>query len=178
MNVKKVLCRLLLPVFLLSGVSAQAQVKTIALTADLTPIKWGNMTVSALHTVLDVNNAHNTDTISFFLPNTKGAATQLAFESGKFKYVPNLTLRGGADCMISGIKVLMRGETLQVVFAERKGEWFDEKKFDFTVYELTKGEKGSPGYPDIYFKTSKKVTTAGNYCDANMALDKEAKLYQ
>jgi hypothetical protein len=178
MNVKKVLGGLLLPVFLLTSFTAQAQVKVIPLTADITSIKWGNMTVSALHTVLDVNNAHNTDTISFFLANPKGAASQLAFESGALKYTPNLTLRGGADCMVSGIKVLMQGEVLRVVFAERKGEWFDEKKFDFTIYELVKGEQGVPGYPDIYFKNSKKVTTAGKYCDANMALDKEAKIYR
>lgn len=173
MNVKQVVWGLLW-----LACSAQAQVKVVTPTGDMTQIKWGKSSISMLRTVFDINNAHNVEHINFFIPNPRGAATQLAFETGGMKYVPALALRGGADCMLSSIKVLMRGEAVQVVYAERKGEWFDEKKFDFTIYELIKGESGVPGFPDVYFKSVKKVSTAKNYCDANIALDKESKLYQ
>lgn len=160
---------------LLLGATAQAQV--IKPVADITPIKWGGMTISMLDSVVDMNNAHTVEYISFFAPNAKGAAAQLTFEIDD-DYKTGLTLNRGADCAMSGVRVLMRGDKLRVAYARRKGEWVDKKKFDVTIYELIKTEGGLPGYPDVYFKEVAKKVTDKVYCDANMALDKESKLYQ
>lgn len=45
------------------------------------------------------------------------------------------------------------------------------------TYELTKNDEGAPGWPNLYFKQIKKMTTKAAYCDANVALEKEARLF-
>ena len=167
---------LLLLCNLLAQAQAQAQVQIVTLPTELTHIKLGELKISVLHSLVDVNNAHTVRYINFFVANPKGAASALGFEMSN-NIVPHLALHGGADCRTNGIRILQRPDKLQVVFAERKGEWFDNKPFDFILYELTKNEEGAPGWPNLYFKQIKKMSTKAKYCDANRALEKEPQLF-
>lgn len=157
--------------------SAQAQNLIIKPHRDITSIKLEDVEVALVNTVVDMNNAHSIEIISFFVPNSKGIATQLTFEMNN-DYVPYLALRSGADCAISGARILRFDNHLRVVFATRKGDWSEKKQTEFTIFELNKNDGSMPGTPNTYFKQLKKINTKSSYCDVNAALDKESKLYQ
>ncbi|MBI3230445.1 MAG: hypothetical protein HYZ45_09780 [Burkholderiales bacterium] len=93
------------------------------------------------------------------------------------EFAPHLVLQTGADCRLSGIRIVQRGDNLQVVYAERPGMWAESKIYTFTIYELIKTVNGDVPYPDLYFKQVKKLNTKASYCDANNALDKESQLF-
>jgi hypothetical protein len=161
----------------LSGFPARAEMRVVKPDRDVMKIKVGGMDISLLNTVVDTNSAHALGVISFFFPRSEGPGEQLAFEiSGEYK--PNLTLQSGADCAISGVRVLRDEHKLRVVYAARKGGWFDKKAVDLTIFELTENNDGMPGTPGWYFKQIKVVHTRSSYCDVYSALEQEPSLYQ
>lgn len=157
--------------------SVHAQALTIKPLRDITSIKLEDMEIALVNTVVNTNNAHPIEIISFFVPNSTGIATQLTFEMNN-DYVPYLALRSGADCAISGARIMRFHNQLRIVFASRKGDWSEKKQTDFIIFELKKNDDDMPGTPNIYFKQLRKISTKSSYCDVNAALDKESKLYQ
>lgn len=161
----------------LAAHAAPAQPEVIKPVRDITAIHLPGGDIALLHGAIDMNNAHPVETASFFKPSAKGPAQQIPFEMNG-DYEPMLSLRSGADCVVSSMRVLRYGDRLQVVYATRKGEWADKKPVTFFVFGLTKNDEGAPGMPGLYFSLRKKVDTRASYCDVNTALDKEAALYR
>ena len=154
--------------------TASAQV--IKPARDITKIKTDGVELNLLYTMIETNNAHPIDSISFFIGSGKGPAAQVPFEVEN-NYLTGLTMRRGADCAVSAARVLRQDGKLRVVYAERKGEWLDKKSARLTVYQLEKNE-GLHGTPDLYFKKFKSVDTLRLYCDMSEALDQETSLYK
>lgn len=159
------------------NILVDVQAETIKPIGDITSIQMDGIEVSMLNTIIDTNNAHPIEILNFFVPNSKGIATQLSFEMND-DYVPYLPLRSGADCAISGARTIKNDKQLRLIYATRSGGWTEKKIVTFSIFELTKNDSGLPGTPDIYFKKVKTVNTKLSYCDVNAALDKEPKLYQ
>lgn len=130
-----------------------------------------------LHALIDVNGAHNIELYSFFKRTASGPATQVPFERGG-NYEATLAVRHGADCAMTGVRVLQGARQPRVVYALRKGDWSDEKPFTYTIYELVSNGGEMPATPSLYFAEKKKVVSKLAFCDAEEALDKEAQLYQ
>lgn len=162
----------------LGGQSAcAAPPEVIRPTRDITPIHLPDGDIALLHTLLDLNNAHPVETMSFFKPSADGPAQQIPFEFDG-QYQPSLSQRSGADCVVSAVRVLRSGGKLQVVYATRKGQWADNKPVTFAIFTLARNDEGAPGTPPLYFRQVKKADTRAQYCDVNDALDKEAALYR
>lgn len=159
------------------ALAAPAMAQVITPQRDMTQIALADGVVTMLHTVIEMNNAHPLETISFFKASANGAAQQIPFEMNG-DYDPILPIRTGADCAISAVKTIKTGNQLRVVFAMRKGEWTESKKVSFLIFDLEKNDEGAPGTPPRYFKQKSKVTTTAAYCDVNAALAKEEKLYR
>lgn len=153
-----------------------AHAQVIKPARDLTRIKAEGVELTLLNTVIDPNNAHPIEMIGFFVSNAKGPATQVPFEIDT-AYEPVLTMKSGADCAISAVRIVLRGTHLRVAYAQRKGDWNDKKPGRLTLFELDKNSDGLPGTPDLYFKKLKSVDTKRSYCDMNTALDQESTLY-
>ena len=66
---------------------------------------------------------------------------------------------------------------LRVVYAQRRGNWFDKKSAKLTLYELEENAACTPGTPDLYFKPVKTTNTKSRYCDMDEALDHEVSFY-
>lgn len=164
---------LVLPAALL-GCCAHAEV--ITPQRDITTIRLAGGDIALLHTVIDLNNAHAMETISFFQPSATGAAVQIPFDMNG-NYQPMLPLRSGADCAISGVRTIRSGESLKVVYAQRKGGWSERQSVTFLVFALERNDGGAPGTPSLYFKQQRKLASKAAYCDVNQALDKEMALY-
>lgn len=162
---------------LLVGISAQAQTSPIKPLKDITSIRVGDVNIAMLDTIINKNNAHPIEYLSFFIPNAGKAATQIPFEING-DYEPSLSIQKGADCVVSTVRVLHNGDNLRVIFASRKGEWAERKPFNFLVFDFTKNNEDAPGTPNIYFKQIKNTNTKSSYCDANVALEKEQILYR
>lgn len=165
------LASLLAPVLALA-----AQPEVITPQRDLTVIKTAQGDITLLHTLIGMNSAHDVELIGFVKRSASGPAEQIPFEQNG-DYNPNLAVRHGADCAMTGVRVLRAGKDLRVVYAVRKGDWFDKKPFTFTVFELAENE-GGPGTPSLYFAEKARVVSKTAYCDAGMSLDKEAALYR
>lgn len=167
--------------FLLASVLAPvlalaAQPEVITPQRDMTVIKTAQGDITLLHTMIGMNSAHDVELIGFFKRSASGPAEQIPFEQNG-DYNPNLPVRHGADCAMTGVRVLQAGKGLRVVYASRKGDWFDKKPFSFSIFELATND-GGPGTPSLYFVEKNKVVSKAAYCDAGMALDKEAALYR
>lgn len=162
-------------VLALAFARAAAQQGAITPQGDITPIKLASGEVMMLHTMIDLNNAHPVETISFFRPNASGPAEHIPFEMDG-DYQPFLPLRSGADCAISGMRAFRNGDHLQIVYALRTGAWVEKKAVTFLVFELAKNEEGAPGTPPLYFRQQNKLVSRQAYCDVNQALDKEVPL--
>ncbi|MCS0630462.1 hypothetical protein NX786_14070 [Telluria mixta] len=160
-------------VLTLAASSAVAQTQTVALRGDLTPIKLVGGEIVALRTIIDLNNAHAVETISFLKRNPRGPAEAIPFEING-DYQPSLTMRSGADCAVSGTRVFRDGHILRIVYASRKGEWADKHTVRFVVFELTENVEGAPGTPAQYFKERRAYGSKGAYCDVNRAIETEA----
>jgi hypothetical protein len=152
--------------------TAAAQPETITPQGDITSIRLASGELSMLHTMIDLNNAHPVETISFFRRSASGPAEQVPFELDG-DYQPYLPLRSGADCAISGLRTFRKGDSLQIVYALRKGGWAEKKVVSFVVFELAMNEEGAPGTPPMYFRQRSKVVSKQAYCDVNRALEKE-----
>ena len=166
------LASLLAPVLALA-----AQPEVITPQRDLNVIKTAQGDITLLHTLITMNSAHDVELYSFVRRAANGPAEQIPFEQGS-DYNPTLPVRHGADCAVTGVRVLNNAKGLRVIYASRRGEWFDKKPFTFSVFELTSNEGGMPGTPPLYFSEKTTVTSKAVYCDAAMALDKEAALYR
>lgn len=144
---------------------------------DLTIIKSFAGDITLLHTLISVNGAHDIELYSFFKRTAAGPAEQIPFARGG-SHDAALPVRHGADCALTGVRVLQSGKQLRVVYAARKGDWFDEQPFTYTVYELTSNGGEMPDTPSLYFAEKKKVASKVALCDAGEALDKELLLYR
>jgi hypothetical protein len=164
-------------VLLVASGSSFAQPEAITPRSDITTIKLTDGEIEMLHTVIDLNNAHPEETISFFKRSSSGPAEHIPFEMDG-DYTPFLPLRSGADCAISGMRAFRRGDKLQVVYALRKGGWVEKKVVTFVVFELARNEEGAPGTPSLYFRQQAKRVSKQSYCDVNQAIEKEAPLSQ
>ena len=153
-----------------------AQAELINLRADLTTIKTNAGDITMVHTVIPMNNAHDVEMLGFLKRNANGPATHIPFDFDG-DYEPLLSMRTGADCMISSARAWLDGDRLRVVYAQRKGEWTAKKPVTFQVFELAVNDEGAPGTPPFYFVLRKKVDTKKAYCDVKDALDKENGLY-
>lgn len=153
--------------------SASAQTQPVQLLGDMTPIKLANGEVVALHTIIDLKNAHTVETISFLKRNPRGAAEAIPFEIND-DYQGSLTLRSGADCAISGMRAFQDGKSLRVIYASRKGQWSEKDIVQFQEFDLTNNDEGAPGTPLHYFKERKVYNSKKAYCDVNRAIDSEA----
>jgi hypothetical protein len=158
---------------LLSGV---ARAEVIKPRHDLTVIQTALGEIAMLHTITLMNNAHDVEMLGFFIRSKDGPAQRIPFEFANGPE-PLLNMRTGADCMVSSARVLRDDGRLRVVYAHRKGLWFDNKPVSFDVFELVENENDMPGTPPLYFDLKKTLTSKRQYCDVNDALDKEAKLY-
>lgn len=154
----------------------QAQAEVIKPTGGLTRIRTTVGEITMVHTLTPMNNAHDVQMIGFVKPNRKGPATHIPFEFER-GYEPLLSMRTGADCMVSSSRVMRDGQRLRVAYAQRQGEWFDQKPVTIQVFELTANDDEAPGTPALYFTLRKTVETKKTYCDVNEALDKEAASY-
>jgi len=143
------------------------------LKGDITPIKLASGEIVALHTIIDLNNAHAVEAVSFLKRNTGGPAETIPFEIDD-DYEASLKLRSGADCAISGMRAYQDGRDLRVVYATRKGEWSEKNIVQFHEFYLTKNNDGAPGTPSNYFKERKTYNSKKTYCDVNRAIDNEA----
>jgi hypothetical protein len=157
----------------LANVVAAERPGAITPQGAITPIKLATGEVMMLHTLIDFNNAHPVETISFFKPSVSGPAEHIPFEMDG-DYQPFLFLRSGADCAISGIRAFRNRDGLQLMYALRKGGWIEKQAVTFVVFELTKNAEDAPGIPRLYFRQQKKFVSRQTYCDVNQALEKEA----
>jgi hypothetical protein len=155
--------------------TSTARPEAITPQGDITTIRLSGGELSMLHTLLDLNNAHPMETISFFKRSASGPAEQIPFEMDG-DYQPILPLRSGADCAISGMRAFRQADKLEIVYALRKGGWAEKKLVTFVVFELATNEEGAPGTPSLYFRQRSKLTSKQAYCDVNRALEKEAPL--
>ena len=155
--------------------ASTARPEMITLQGDITIIRLPGGELSMLHTVLDLNNAHPTQTISVFRRSASGPAEQIPFEIDG-DYQPILPLRAGADCAISGMQAFRQADKLEIVYALRKGGWAEKKLVTFVIFELAKNEEDAPGTPSLYFRVRSKRMSKQAYCDVNRALEKEVLL--
>jgi hypothetical protein len=155
--------------------TSTARPEAITPQGDITTIRLPGGELSMLHTLLDLNNAHPMETISFFKRSASGPAEQIPFEMDG-AYQPILSLRSGADCAISGMRAFRQADKLEIVYALRKGGWAEKALVTFLVFELTTNEEGAPGTPPLYFKQRSKLMSKQAYCDVNRALEKEVPL--
>lgn len=155
---------------------AGAHAETIKPGPDLTPFKTAAGEVTMVHTIIPMNNAHDIELIGFIKRGGRGPATQVPFELGS-DYEPNLRLRGGADCMVSSVRILRDGNRLRVLYARRSGEWAEKKPVTLQLFELRVNDEDAPGTPSLYFVSKKKADTKQRYCDVNEALDNEASAF-
>lgn len=162
-------------VLMLACVTSIARPEAIALQGDITSIRLSGGEISVLHTVLELNNAHPTETISVFKRSTSGPAEQIPFEMYG-DYQPILLLRAGADCAISGMRTSRQADKLEVVYAFRQGAWSEKKLVTFVVFELATNAEGAPGTPSLYFRQRSKRMSKQAYCDVNRALENEVPL--
>jgi hypothetical protein len=153
--------------------SATAQTQPVVLRGDMTPIKLASGEVVALHTIIDLNNAHAVETVSFLIRNPLGAAEAIPFEIND-DYQASLTLRSGADCAISGVRAFQDGKKIRVVYASRKGQWSEKNTVQFQEFDLTNNNERAPGTPLHYFKERKVYSSKKAYCDVNRAIESEA----
>lgn len=152
--------------------TALAETRPVELQGDLTSIKLAGGEIVALHTIIDLNNAHAVETISFLKRNARGPADAIPFEMNG-DYQAFLTLRSGADCAVSGMRAYRDGNSLRVVYASRKGQWSEKDIVQFIVFELTENDEGAPGTPSRYFKEGKSYGSKKAYCDVNRAIENE-----
>jgi len=141
--------------------------------ADLTVLTTAAGEITMLHSTILMNNAHDVALVGFMKRNRSGAATRIPFEV-RNDYEPYLSMRSGADCMVSSARILRDGGRLRVVYASRKGEWADKKPVTLELFELTMHSEEAPGTPALYFRSRKRSDTTTRYCDVDEALDKEA----
>ncbi|MFS2025020.1 carbapenem self-resistance protein CarG family protein [Massilia sp. GER05] len=160
-------------VLAIAALSATAQTLPVVLRGDMTPIKLASGDVVALHTIIDLNNAHALETVSFLIRNPRGAAEAIPFEIND-DYQASLTLRSGADCAITGMRAFQDGKKIRVVYASRKGQWSEKNSVKFQEFDLTKNDERAPGTPLHYFKERKVYSSKKAYCDVNRAIDSEA----
>lgn len=152
--------------------SAFAQV-AITPQRDLTSISVAGVELQMLYTNIDKNNAHPTDTVTFFRANAKGPAQHVPFEINH-RIEPILQLRSGADCAMTGFRAFRSKDQLRVVYAQRDGNWADKRRVTFTIMELKKNTNEDLDTPPLYFHEIDKATSQAAYCDVNEALDSEA----
>jgi len=144
---------------------------------DLTSISVAGMELQMLYTNIDKNNAHPIDTVTFFRANPKGPAQHIPFEINH-RIEPILQLRSGADCAMTGFRVLKSKDQLRVIYAQRDGNWADKRRVTFTVMELKKNTDEDLDTPPLYFHEIDKATSQALYCDVNEALDSESGRYR
>ncbi|RKP44584.1 hypothetical protein D7S89_22160 [Trinickia fusca] len=131
-------------------------------------------------------NAHGFDVISMFVKETSGSG------NGSWNIVPifdreagnperlNFVAGGGADCQLRDFRLLTsaEGKSTQLVTATRDAgaSFADPANVRFDYYELTENSDEVPGWPKLYFKWQKSVMAREQYCDVNIALDRELRL--
>lgn len=168
---------LLVPALALAAGPRAALPETITPQRDMTAIRTAEGDITLLYTQIGMNSAHDVELIGFLRRAADGPAEQIPFEQNG-DYNPTLAVRHGADCTVTGVRVLRTSRHLRVIHAVRKGDWSDKKPFTFSVFQLTTNDGGMGGTPSLYFVEKTKLTTKAAYCDADVALDKEATLYR
>jgi hypothetical protein len=92
----------------------------------------------------------------------------------------NLTVSGGADCMLHDFRLLReRGQNhLTLIVADRTmGDSYVEfMPVQFKYYEFHKNSEGDIGRPFYYFTLTKTQTSSKPYCDVEQAFIEELRI--
>src|SRR5262249_34217966 len=85
----------------------------------------------------------------------------------------------GADCQLRGIAVARRSpsarEPITVIVRRRDfgPSLEDSAAVGFVVYSVAKNPDSTPGWPPVYFKAERTITSKSKYCDVNEAFAAE-----
>jgi hypothetical protein len=89
------------------------------------------------------------------------------------------TTSEGADCTLGDLRIVQhRGAPAELIVARRElGKSFaDSAATHFDYYKLTKNSDGLVGWPLYYYAFSRTVDAHHQYCDVNLAFEKELHL--
>lgn len=86
----------------------------------------------------------------------------------------------GADCALRDMRFLRRasGRPLTLIIGQRalSRSYSDSDAVQFTIYELQYNAGGMVGHPTYYFEPARVIRPTRQYCDINMAFDRELGL--
>lgn len=134
------------------------------------------------------NNAHGSSSVAFYLR----APSDVGDDRDLWQVVPffggahdrqtgselYLTVEG-ADCTLGDIRLIAHEHSpVEVVTATRELDksFADPAAVRFDYYALVKNVDGTPGWPTYYFKYVRTVAAKRDYCDVNLAFDRELGL--
>ncbi|HMF96135.1 MAG TPA: hypothetical protein VKE96_17650 [Vicinamibacterales bacterium] len=129
----------------------------------------------------DNGNAHGYGLITFY---RRGPARDMTWELVPFFDTKpagedSFHTIHGADCQLRGIAVVRRSasarEPITVIVGDREfGRSFaDSASVRFVVYSVATNPDSTPGWPPVYFKAERTITSKSKYCDVNEAFVQE-----
>jgi len=126
-------------------------------------------------------NAHGFDVLSIYARTKSNAEPDAAFLivpvwEGETERL-ELTSGGGADCKLSGFRVIGvgAGRDVQIVAAKREfgTSYADVADVTFTYFTLKRNSDGEAGRPPYYFESTASVKAKKQYCDVDDAFTQE-----
>ncbi|HJZ73850.1 MAG TPA: hypothetical protein VKE51_19060 [Vicinamibacterales bacterium] len=133
----------------------------------------------------DNANAHGYELVTFY---RRGPADDPTWELVPFfdtKPAGEDSLHSihGADCQLRGIAVVRRTtsatEPITVIVGDRDfGRSFaDAAGVRFVVYAIARNVENTAGWPPVYFKAERTITSKSSYCDVNDAFAAELGIH-
>jgi hypothetical protein len=142
--------------------------------------------VLALRARRDNYNAHSFDVLSFYTVKTGQSGEELKLvplfgsEQGKEKERFEITVGGGADCLLQDFRLVQATgrQAVRLIVAERDfgASYIAPGIVHFTYYELRQNADQVPGRPSLYFQAGARLDSRQAYCDVNEAFDRELHL--
>lgn len=124
-------------------------------------------------------NAHSFDVFSLYIKDAAASGDAPAWQSvsifdGDTERL-NLTVSGGADCLLHDFRLVSSARPLQLVVAERElgQSYANAHTVTFSFYTLRKNSQAFIGRPLYYFERTGTQRAARSYCDVGDAFKNE-----
>jgi hypothetical protein len=158
---------------------AAADPQLILINNGINEFVLGDHKMMAVRSWRDNGNAHGFDVVSFYETGEQLNLVPL-FSSGNDKEKYQLTVSGGADCVLHDFRLLKAAgkKPAQLIIADRdlSESYLEDNTVHFTYYDLVEGDRGAVGAPPLSFVATKNSVARHKFCDVNDAFDKELRL--
>ena len=129
-------------------------------------------------------NGHGFDVVSFYVEAAAGAQDQPSlsilplFRKDKDEEKLELTVGGGADCLLHDFRLTHGAGGVELIVATREfgDTYVDERPVTFDRYELEHNATGEVGRPPYYFEWKEATTSKRRYCDVGDAFKQDLGL--